>query len=671
MGSLRGHKAQAIIVFAILFLFFLQQLTDLVAGIYSFGLMNPELPPEIALMVLFLTPFLLLLFKRGVPTTVLIILGEVVLLGRAVEIVLSIRYQIIVTAVGVGAFLFLFPALLFDRAQKKDKATGLLMATGLLLAIASSILLRTLGGTMDLTNVGMFKGGAWLLAIIAGVLIPGVFRTGPEAAEAGETTTSKAGWGRSIIFAIGILSVFLLLYAGFTSPTVISRWTNQNYLVIMGVTCLALVLFGWILVVGATISFKFSRVDTLIQTALFGLALSLTLAVHQVAMPAEPGGFPLLDPKVGPGWIASTLVMLLLFPVVFSNFGLLVDGIVLGRPSIRQLGLGFGLASLLMLLLILLIVFTSTWSYIALALEPIVRNRFWQLHMVVAILLTLSLLAVPIKGIRNVRAAMPVGPIQAVAILVTVFGVVAFLSAVLLSPDPSQAAAKQTLTVAGYNLRQGYNLAGERGHEEQCKELKEIDADIIALSETDTSRIAGGNFDVVRFMAQCLDMNVYTGPKTGAGTFGYALLSKYSIVEPQTYHLFSGPNLPSSSRPGDTSGGDQVAVVKARVDVGNQSFTVFANHFDSRPPYEQPEGFASLAGAVDGHIIAIGDYNCRPRSECIDIITAVLDHCDRAQAEAGDHIDHIFVSSGLSCPNYGYIDSDASDHPVVVSEITW
>ncbi len=670
MGYLRGHKAQAIVVFAILFLFFFQQLADLVAGIYSFGLMGSDLPPEMAVMVFFLTPFLLLLFRRGFPATVLVILGEVVLLGRAVEIVPSIRYQIIVTALGVGAFLLLFPALLWDRGQKQDKATGSLMASGLLLAITASILLRTLGSTMDLTNVGMFRGGAWLLAIVAGFLLPGVFRAEPETAEASEPAPYKAGWGRSIVLAIGITSIFLLLYAGFTSPTVISRWTNQNYLVIVGVACLALALFGWLMTIGGKRTGFPSRTDVFIQTALFGLALTLTLAVHQVAMPTGSSGFPLLDPTVGSGWIISTVVMLLLFPVLFFDFGKLVDGFVLGRPAIRQLGLGFGLASLLMLLMILLIIFTSTWSYIALALEPVVRNRFWHLHMVVAILLTLSLLAVPGKGVLKGEQT-PGRLSQAVAIVVTVLGVAAFLSTVVLSPRPAEISGVDGLKVAGYNLRQGYSKTGERSHDEQCRVLKEIDADIIALSETDTSRIAGANFDIVRYMAQCLDLYAYAGAKTGAGTFGYALLSKYPIVDPQTYHLFSGPNLPSPSGRGETSGGDQVAVIKARIDVGDQSFTVFVNHFDSDPPYEQPEGFASLAGAVDGPIIAIGDYNCRPGSECIDTITRVLDHCDMAQAEAGDHIDHIFVSSGLSCPNFGYVESDASDHPAVVSDITW
>ncbi len=313
-------------------------------------------------------------------------------------------------------------------------------------------------------------------------------------------------------------------------------------------------------------------------------------------------------------------------------------------------------------------IFTSTWSYVATALEPIVRYHFWHIHLIVALILTLSLLAVSNKSAQKGVQATDKSTGRSLAILVTAFGLVALLAAILLSPNPATPDTNAPLKVAGYNLQQGYGANGERGHQEQCRVLKEIDAGIIALSETDTSRIAGGNFDIVRFLAQCLDMHAYVGPKTGTGTFGYALLSRYPLENPQTFHLFSGPGLPSPAGPEEFSDGDQVAVIKAQVKVGGETFTIFVNHFDSDPPYAQPEGFASLAAGLE-NVIAIGDYNCRPDSDCFAIIAQVLDHCDPDQAEG--HIDHIFVSAGLSCPNYTYIDSDASDHPAVAAEITW
>jgi endonuclease/exonuclease/phosphatase family metal-dependent hydrolase len=668
MGYSRSQKAFTIIVFAILFLFFFQLLTDSVAGIYAYGVLGTGLPIEMAALVLFLSPFLLLLFGRGLPPAVLIILGELVLLARSIEIMLPTRTQLLVAALGVGLFLFLFPALLWDRGQKRDKTTGPLMAAGLLLAVAFSILLRSFGATMDLSNVGMFKAGAWLLAIIAAVLLPRVFHATPDPAEAGDPARPTAGWGKSIVLASGMVAVFLLLYFAFTSPTVISRWTGSNYLMILAVVVLALVSFAWLLAAGQKTLGKISRNTALILTAIFGLALTLTLAVNQVAMPKEAAGFPLIDPELSAVWIIALLALLLLFPVLFLDFGLLVEETTLGRPSMRQLGLGFGLASLIMLLLIMANIFTSTWSYVEVALEPLVRNRFWHIHLIVALILTLSLLAVSNKSVKKGAEAAGQSIGRSFAILVTAFGIVALLTAVILSPSPATPDTAGPLKVAGYNLQQGYNAAGQRGHQEQCQVLEEIDADIIALSESDTSRIAGGNFDIVRFLAQCLDMHSYVGPKTGTGTFGYALLSRYPIKNAQTIHLFSGPGLPSPTGPEEFSDGDQVAVIKAQVSAGDETFTIFVNHFDSDPPFEQPQGFAGLAAGLD-NVIAIGDYNCRPDSECFAIMAEVLDHCDPTKAEG--HIDHIFVSAGLACPNYTYIDSTASDHPAVATEITW
>jgi endonuclease/exonuclease/phosphatase family metal-dependent hydrolase len=415
---------------------------------------------------------------------------------------------------------------------------------------------------------------------------------------------------------------------------------------------------------------RISRNTVLSLTAIFGVALSVTLAVHQVAMPTNPSQFPLLDPEINAVWTIPSMIMLLTYPVLFLNFNLLVHELIGTRASFRQLGLAFGIASLLILLLIMLVIFTSTWSYVAVALEPAVRNRFWQLYGLMALLLTLSTLVVRNDRSLSTMEALEKGFGQVFIILVAAIGLGALLGAILLAPRPPSApVGAESLKVVGYNLQQGYTAGGQRGHQKQCQVLKEIGADIVALSETDTSRIAGGNFDIVRFMAQCLNMYEFVGPKTGVGTFGYALLSKYEIQNPETYHLFSGPGYPSCSNPDEFSDGDQVAVLKAEVVVDGKRFTIFVNHFDSDPPCEQPRGFASLVGDVSDNVIAIGDYNCRPESDCVDIVLTALEHCDLEKAE--DEVDHIFVSSDLNCTEYTYIERNASDHPAVAAEISW
>lgn len=670
-----NRDALAILVYSIQFLFFFQLITDFIAGIYAYGVLAGQIPLEMVAMLLFLSPFFLLFFGRGLTTTALIILGELVLLGRAIEVSMpATRGQLLVAGVGTGLFLFFFPALLWDRGEKGDKRTGLQMAAGLLLAVATSILLRSLGSTTDLSNEGMYRAITWLLAIIAGFFIPQIFRFEPRQDEGWTNENQRAGWGKTVMLGIGIVSIFTLLYFAFTSPTVISRWTEVSYLIILLGATVALILFAWLLASRRTMIAVISRKVAMTGTAVFALALTLTLWVNQVNLPGDPTLYPLPDQGVSSFWIISLLVMLIFSPILFLDFGLLVEEMVLSRPTLRKLGLGFGLASLFMLFLVLSHVFTSVWAYIDPLLEPFFRYRFWFYHFFPALLLTLSLLSVSKVTAEIMAESARQSTGRGFSALVTAVGIAALVGAFLLSPssDPPSGTADH-LKVAGYNIHQGYDVEGQRSHWAQCILLEQINADIVGLSESDTARIAGGNFDAPRFLAECLDMVSYVGPKTGAGTFGYALLSKYLIEDSEVFHLFSGPGFSSAGDPKKRSEGDQVAVIKSQVSVRDETFNIFVNHFDSNPPREQPEGFIRLVSGLD-HVIAIGDYNCQPGTECFEIINEVLVHCadfGNVPDAARGRVDHIFVSSDLQCQDFAYVESPASDHPVVVAEIIW
>ncbi|HSG18138.1 MAG TPA: endonuclease/exonuclease/phosphatase family protein [Anaerolineae bacterium] len=663
-----SRSGPAVLVYAVLFLFFLQLLTDFVAGIYGYGVLGTGIPLEMAALVLFLIPFALLFFRRGLPVSALIVLGQLVLLCRVVEVWLPLRWQLLVAGLGTSLFLVLFPALLWDRGQKGDRRTGPLMAAGLLLAVALSVLLRTLGATMDLSNEGWFRIIALLLAAATAVPLPSVFRAAPPQREPDETGPGPIGRGKSLVLSLGIICVFLLLFFAFTGPAVVARWTGDSHELVLFLAVLALALFAWLWTASRRALGGLSRNWLLILTALFVLVMSLTLAVHQVPLPRDPAGFPLLDPQVSAGWILALLAMLLLYPVLFLDFGLLVEETILGRPSMPALGLAFGLGSLFALIMILGNVFTSTWSYIDPVLEPVVRGRFWQVHLLIGLVLTLTLLAV---GGKTVTAAAGVRIHRALAGLVTAAGLLTLLAMFLSAPDTDAVQPSGGLRVAGYNIQQGYDILEQRGHEAQCEVLKEIDADIVALSETDTTRIAGANFDIVRYLAQCLDMYSHAGPKTGIATFGYAILSKYPIENPEVYHFFSGANQPSSANPGSTSGGDQAAVIKAQITVDGETYNFFSNHFDGNPPIEQAQAHAKLTAGLD-KVISIGDYNCRPGSPCVDEIETVLVNCADLTGDgelAADRVDHIFLSPDLTCSEFVYIQRDASDHPAVAAEI--
>ncbi|MGB3712821.1 MAG: endonuclease/exonuclease/phosphatase family protein [Candidatus Promineifilaceae bacterium] len=670
MGSDDRRGVEAVLAYSVLFLFFFHLISDFIAGIYAFGVLGTGIPTEIVTVTLFLSPFLLLLFKRGLGTTTLLLLGELVLLCRVIEIWLPVRFQLLVAGIGTGLFLFLFPALLWNHGDRRNKGVGVLMATALVLAVAASVLLRTLGSTMVLTNEGWFRAISIFLAIGAGILLPRVIQHKQPATEDNDEETRVASRSKTIALSLGISSVILLFYFGFSSPAVLSRWTGSDYLLILSVSVISLVTFAWLLALVRRATVRLTPVTPLFITAGFVLLLTLILAVNQAAFPKGAAGYPFLDPEVSPLWNIALLGLLLLYPVLFLDFGLLTEEMILSRPSMRKLGLGFGLASVFTVIMILANVFTSAWAYIDPVLEPLFRYRFWQIYMLVGIVLTLSMIGVSKAAIGSDSVMIGRRARKAIAGLVTVICICTVASAFFQTPEPTGTEQVDLFVVAGFNLQQGYDADGQRSYREQCEVLKEIDADIVALSESDTARIAGGNFDIVRYLAECLDMNSYVGPKTGIGTFGYALLSKYPIENPETYHLFSGPGLPSSDNPEKVSGGDQVALVKGQITSGGETYNVIVVHFDSNPPVEQALGLVEVAAGLE-NVIAVGDFNCNPGTECFDIISRELEHCAEQSGEPdlldGD-IDHVFVSPGLQCSGFGYVQNEASDHPVVVAE---
>ena len=79
-------QALKIILFSILFLFFIQLLTEFVEAIYLFGLLGSDIPPEIGMVLFFLSPLLLYAFRGRISPRVLQTLATIVILSRAVAV---------------------------------------------------------------------------------------------------------------------------------------------------------------------------------------------------------------------------------------------------------------------------------------------------------------------------------------------------------------------------------------------------------------------------------------------------------------------------------------------------------------------------------------------------------------------------------------------------------
>src|SRR5512139_2184025 len=187
-----------VVLFSILFLFFFQLLTDFVAAVYAFGLLQVDIPIEIAFVLLLLSPVLLILFPRWLSgQRALLALVTVVLICRVVEVLLDTRGQLIVAGIGTASFLISLPAFLAEQSRESAGVRGLTVGLGAMFAMALSMLLRALNSTVDLSSAGVGQIIAWVLVLIAVWLMWAKFSVVTRS----DQSTNTASKGRIIAYS--------------------------------------------------------------------------------------------------------------------------------------------------------------------------------------------------------------------------------------------------------------------------------------------------------------------------------------------------------------------------------------------------------------------------------------------------------------------------------------
>ena len=168
------------------------------------------------------------------------------------------------------------------------------------------------------------------------------------------------------------------------------------------------------------------------------------------------------------------------------------------------------------------------------------------------------------------------------------------------------------------NAQQCNDERGQKSFARQLALIRRIGPDLLALQETDSARVSLNNNDYVRRFAEALGYHSYYGPRTTAGTYGTAILSRYPL-----------------------------------------------------------EGARAEA---ERHAILLGDYNKKPDGEPHRVVAASFTNAWEAwRAEVAarggsepagpadrDRIDHIFLSAGIVVVEAGYVlpPDSATDHPV-------
>lgn len=652
-------EQRRIYVYAVLFLFFIQLVTDFIEAVYAFGLTGTSIPKEIVSILFFFSPLVVVVFGKRAAATGLILTGEFILISRLVEPLLDTRGRMLVSGFGVACFLIFLPLLLWRLSEENELAPRRDLGLGLMLALALAVLLRAWNSGIDLSLQGWFQIIGWGLGITAGVLLPGAFRIGIQKDYSLHTNQTHS-FGKLACLCVGIIAVFTMLYFSLSSPNVIARWTGANYIPILSALALAMTVFSVILTIKPSWLTLLSKNTILVWNLLFLAALVLTILPHQLRFPIFPSGYPYYEPPLSAISYLSLYIMLFLSPVVVMNFMLYTNEVISLKTSLQRLGGGFSIASIFILFVVLAHVFTTVYDYIPL-IGPFFRDKFWLVNLVVGIALGLPVLLVSQSTTELDKNQRPI-----LSILIVGFYTTALIGGVLVSSTPiPEIDDENFIRLLTYNVQQGYSQDGLKNYNGQLELIRSVDPDVIGLQESDTNRIAGGNADLVRYFTDHLDMYSYYGPKTVPGTFGIALLSKYPIGNPRTFYMYSE--------------GEQTATITAQIRAGEQTFNIFVTHLGNDGPIIQQE---AILEEIDGleNVIAIGDFNFRPGSEQYQLTTNILKDVwllkwpqgiDDLGIKLSDRIDHAFVSPGMTVNEARYLTEPESDHPALMFDIAW
>lgn len=659
-GSKHPSTIQTVFLSGVVILFFFQLLTEFVEGIYLYGLLGTDIPPEIGLVAIFFVPLLLLLKRGNLSDGQIKFLISLGLAARTVEIMLPTRGRLIFSGLGLVAFLLAFPAILaLPRTKEKQAGFSRWFGLGFISAILVHMLFRALNSGSDLSGYGMFRLISIGLAIASLVLLWKM-----QTFEAAINTKEAKPQAFSVlVYILGIFGVLSTIYFAIAAPNVVARWAGVSPIAVFAITLVSWGLAGW----WWLSSRETSRSILLVTGLVFVLSMGMAILPFQVQFPTTAdGGYPLLAPGVASIQVIPLYAMLVLSPVLFFLLMHYLDRTLAKQPGLRLLGGSFGLGGTFLLLMIFAHVFTTVYDYIP-VVGPFFRNKYWLVYLVAGFAAVLPIL---LKEDREIS-------LDSVSRQITqtwlggVTGLLAIMLAgmSLLSAAPSLVTEPvDTLRVFTYNIQQGNDDTGERNFDGQIALVKSTSPDIVGLQESDTARIAGGNADVVAYFADRLDMHAYYGPPPITGTFGIALLSKYPIQNPQTYYLYSE--------------GEQVAVIRAEIEVSGTRYTVFVTHLGNGGPIIQMRQMLTLMHGQK-NVIAMGDFNYRPYEEQYAITTAEFNDAyshslnsfapttwgEGQPFEIGERIDHVFVSPEIPVRYVEYFTQPESDHPGLLVEL--
>ena len=238
---------------------------------------------------------------------------------------------------------------------------------------------------------------------------------------------SPAKFGKILLLALGLSSVFIVIWFTFISPTVISRWTEGNYIgIIVGVlVMLTLFIVGMILKPDLMNAIKSWMLWA--WNGLFAVSLTLTIMVHQIIpnyglfFPDNPAAYPIVAIPTTLAHHIPLVLMILLSPIIYIDFILLSRELLKIKPKPAKVGGGFALgAGLYIVIMIFMQVLPNVWGY----LRPIstgFRDLYWLAFLIPGLFVTLSILLVKKNTMKFEKTARE---LKSKSIILTILGLI-------------------------------------------------------------------------------------------------------------------------------------------------------------------------------------------------------------------------------------------------------
>lgn len=584
---------------SLIFLFFIQQITFLVESIYMLNLMRTSLDAKAMGLFLLATPLLLFFVKPGKLSY--IIFCGIMLFCMVLSPILPTSLRIFSSGIGAGVFL-LYLGLQFSDENMPKVNWGQAAA----LATLASISLRAVGHSLDISLSGDTRIIGWSLVLLAGFSFFQILKgySGITDSEISEKTKNKESglW----LYILGLTGSILLIYIVFSSPAVIARWTESNYLIVNFILSNSI----WLLMVfGSSKILNHPKIKELLlfSNIAFVLLLFGSIWLNRVTFPLSSESAPVI---VGGSSLSSqviTYLMLIFSPVLFLNISVFSRNIKAAHPS--KLAAPFLTAAVLIILVVFMLIFTNAWGY-SKPVSAYFRNQFHLPFLLIGLIIILPFLFIK----QNKFSKNSFKPVPGWSRILYLFLVILCCSAVLKGnkkPNTDQNEIKNELTIMTYNIQQGVDLFGNKNYEGQLEIIKEINPDIIGLQESDGSRISGGNNDVVRYFAENLGYFSYFGPKTVAGTFGTAILSRFPLSSSHTIYTYSNK--------------DEIGTAVSEITIAEQNITIINSHPAGKADAKMVHINAVTEIAKENKmVIALGDYNFRQDSPFYKTITGEL-----------------------------------------------